>query len=121
RANAVALVERNSNAELTIIARDDRRALAEAGIDYCLDIRLALDVRELRGHVAVARPIGFFMHDGDFVFRGNLHALVAHRFSEGTGTRNDSDLRYFTLVHVGEDLLARHRVGVRSLEHPLFH
>ena len=117
----MALVERQRDAELAVIARDDRRPLAEARIDHCLHARLALDVGELRSHVAVARPVGFLVRDGDAGLGRHGHALVAHRFAESIRPRDQRDGREVALLQVGKDFLARHLVRVRRLEHPLAH
>ena len=78
RGDAVALIERQRDAELPVIAGHNRRPLAEARIYHGLHASLALDVGELRGHVAVARSVGFLVRDGDAGLGRNRHALVAH-------------------------------------------
>jgi hypothetical protein len=61
------------------------------------------------------------MRDGDAGLGRHRHALIAHGFAERIRPRNQRDGRQVALLQVGEDLLARHLVGVRRLEHPLAH
>ena len=86
RGNTVTLIQRRSgHAELRIVARNDRRALTEAWIDDGLNAGHALDLGELRGHVTVARTVGFFGRNGDSVVRCDLDALSAHRRTKAVG------------------------------------
>src|SRR5450631_1271920 len=118
RGHAVALVERQRDSELAKIAGDDRWTLAEAWINHRLHARLVFDIGELRGHIAVARPITLLDRDHDAGLGRDRDALVAHRLAERVGARNQRDRRQLASLEIGKDLLARHLIGVRRLEDP---
>ena len=115
----MALVERQADGELLVVAGDDRRALAEAGVEDGLHAGGVLDVGELRGHVGVGGAVALVGDDLDAVLADHLEALLAHRGAEAVGAGDHADLGDALRLHVLEDLLAGHAVGVRGLEHPL--
>ena len=112
------LVQRQRDADLTVVPRDDRRALAEAGIEHGLGAA-ALDLGELGGHVGVGGAVGFVGDDLDRVLGGDLQALGPHRFVEAAAAGNHCRLVELAQLQVDEYLLAGHPVGVRRLEDPL--
>src|SRR6516165_7389908 len=115
------LIERILDPKLAIIAGDNCWALPEARTDDCLDTRRRLDLRELRGHVAVGRTVGLLVRDSDARFWRHSDALIAHRFAKGIGARNQSHSRKLATLEIIEDFFTRHPVGMRSLEDPLAH
>jgi hypothetical protein len=121
RRDAVRLVERHRQAELAVVPGDDRRPLAEAGVEHRLHAGRRLDLRQLRGHVGVARAVALVGDDLDAVLARDLDALAAHRLVEASRAGDQGELGELSLAQVGEDLLARHAVGVRRLEHPRPH
>ncbi len=118
RSDAVRLVQRQRQADLAVVARDDRRALAEAGVQHRLRAAGA-DLRELRRHVGVGRAVGLVGDELDAVLGCDLQALAAHRLVEAAGARNQRHLGQLARLQVGEDLLAGHAISVRRLEDPL--
>src|SRR6516165_7334575 len=115
------LIERILDPELPILARDDGWALPEARADDCLDTRRRLDLRELRGHVAVGRTVGLLTGDSDAGFWCHSDALIAHRLTECIGARNQSHSHELTALQIVENFFTGHSVGMRSLEDPLAH
>src|SRR3974390_2916244 len=107
--------------ELPIIAGNDGWALPEARTDDCLDTRRRLDLRELRGHVAVGRTIGLLVGDSDACFWRHSNTLVAHRLAEGIGAGNQGHGRELATLEIIENFFTRHSVGMGSLEHPFAH
>ena len=80
-----------------------------------------LNLGELRGHVAVARPVGFLDDDLDAGRTRDFVAFRAHRFAETAGAGDQRDVGEIASFKIGEDLLAGHAVGMRRLERPLAH
>src|SRR6516162_7607864 len=115
------LIERVLDPELPIIARNDGWALPETRTDDCLDTRRRLDLRELRGHVAVGRTVGLLMRNGDARFWRHGDALIAHRLAERIRAGDQSHGRELATLEIIEDFFAGHPVGMGSLENPLAH
>ena len=119
RRGAVALVERDVEAELGEVAGDDGRALADIGVQHRVEPLDGADRRQLGRHVAVARAVAFLGDDLDVVVAGDLVAALDHRHGIAALAGDDGDAVVAARLHVGEDLGAGHAVGVRRLEHPL--
>src|SRR6516164_9943895 len=115
------LIERVLDPKLAIIAGDNCWALPEARTDDCLDTRRRLDLRELRGHVAVGRTVGLLMRNGDARFWRHGDALIAHRLAEGIRAGDQSHGRKLATLEIIEDFFTGHSVGMRSLEDPFAH
>src|SRR6516225_5367904 len=104
----MALIERRTDPELTVIARYDRRPLPEARVDHRLHPCLVADVGKPRGHVAVARPVALLVSDSHAGFGSHDDALVAHRLAECVGTGDECDRCQIAALEIGEDLLTSH-------------
>src|SRR5262245_33151677 len=117
----MALVQRQRYSELTIVARHDCRALAEIRVDDSEHARLVANIGELRGHVAVTRPITFLDRNGDAGIARHRDALIAHRLSERTRTPYQPDGGQLARLEIGKDLFTCHLIGVRRLEDPRTH
>src|SRR6516165_12629903 len=115
------LIERVLDPELPIIARNDGWALPETRTDDCLDTRRRLDLRELRGHVAVGRTVGLLVGDRDARFWRHRDALVAHRFAKRIRAGNQSHSRKLATLEIIENFFTGHSVSMRSLEDPFAH
>src|SRR6516162_3745633 len=115
------LIERVLDPELPIVAGDDGWALPEARADDRLDARRRLDLRELRGHVAVGRTVGLLVCDSDARFWCHSDALIAHRLAECIGARNQSHSHKLTVLQIVENFFTGHSVAMRSLEDPFAH